>query len=65
MIHALLPIERHAVPLLVVILEEVVVVMEMAVAAADKADVTVTVVGEVEEMVLDILEGNSPPPRQE
>ena len=61
MIHALLPIERHAVPLLVVILEEVVVVMEMAVAAADKADVTVTVVGEVEEMVLDTVKEKPSP----
>ena len=51
--------------LLVVILEDVEEDVDAVAAAAHEVDVVVAAVGEVKEMVLDILEGNSPPPRQE
>jgi hypothetical protein len=58
---ASLPIEKHAMLLLVVTLEDVEEDVAAAVAAAE-GDVVVAAVGEVEEMDLDTLEGNSPLP---
>ena len=59
---ASLPIERHAVLLLVITLEDVVEEDVDAAVAAEEGDVVVAAVGEVEEMDLDTLEGNSPLP---
>ena len=50
--------------LLVVILEDVEEDVDAVAAAAHEVDVVVAAVGEVKEMVLDILEGNSPPRRE-
>ena len=61
---ASLPIERHAVFLLVVTLEDVGEDVDAAVAAAHEVDVVVAVAGEVEEMDQDILEEKYPPPAQ-
>jgi hypothetical protein len=59
---ASLPIERHAVLLLVITLEDVVEEDVDAAVAAEEGDVVVAAVKEVEEMDLDTLEGNLPPP---
>ena len=56
MTNTLLPIERHAVLVLVVLLEDAVVATEVA--AADEADEADVVVAAVEEMDLDIVEEN-------
>ena len=64
---ALLPVERHAVLLLVATLEDVGKVMDTEVATADKVnevDVVVAAVGEAEEMERDMLDENSPPRRE-
>ena len=57
-----LPIKRHVVLLLVIILEDVEEDVDTAVAAVYEVDVVVAAAEEVEEMDLDILEGISPPP---